>query len=120
MPCDSSYMEASGYEVALSQVCCLLDELMGIPIDKNHWRGYHPKIYNKYNVDGDSLVRELCYKLQNTNVNKYSLEMQLWWREHQKADKERIERELKKAEENKQKESALNKLTPYERKLLGI
>ena len=59
MPCDSSYMRANDYEVRLSQVACLLDELNGkVGIDKSDWGGYHPKVYNR-RADGDALVSEL-------------------------------------------------------------
>ena len=57
---------------------------------------------------------------------EYSLEMQIWWRDHQKADKKRIQQELKKRQqqlkENKEKfdlNKALEKLTPYERRLIN-
>lgn len=120
MPCNSDYMEASGYEVAISQVACLLDELDGKgPINPSHWRGYHPSVYNRH-ADGDALVAKLCAKLRGKDVSKYSLEMQIWWRDHKRADKERMERELREAEAKKQKKAALEKLTPYERKLLGL
>jgi len=119
MPCNSDYMEASGKEVGLSQVACLLDELDGKAIDTSHWRGYHPAVYNKP-VDGDALVAELCKRLQSVDVTKYSLEMQMWWRDHQRADKRRIEFELARAKTEKDKAAALAKLTPHERKLLSL
>lgn len=117
MPCNSDYMEASGREVALSQVACLLDELDGKPINANYWRGYHPKVYNG-RADGDALVSELCSKLQGKDVTKYSLEMQMWWRDHQQADQERIRKEAEEAERKKQRAAALAKLTPQEIQLL--
>lgn len=120
MPCNSEYMKATGTEVGLSQVACLLDELDGSPeIDRNHWRGYHPKIYGKH-LDGDALVAELCARLQKDDVTKRSLEMQVWWRDHQKADKERLEREMMEQKIEAEKAEALEKLTPHERKLLGV
>ena len=84
MPCKSDYLEADGKEVELSRVACLLGEFDGKPIDKSHWRGYHPAVYNKQ-VDGDAMVSELCERLQMVDVTKYSLEMQIWWRDHQAA-----------------------------------
>ena len=123
MPCESSYLEASGYEIAISRVVCLLEELEGKPIDENHWNGYHPEVYSNYACDkqtGDALVKELCDKLQNTDVSKYSLEMQIWWRDHKKADKNRLEREMQEQKTKAEKDAALGKLTHYERKLLGL
>lgn len=112
MPCNSDYMNATGKEVALSQVACLLDELNGkAEIDQAHWSGYHPRVYSK-SIDGDALVAELCSKLQTEDVSKRSLEMQIWWRDHQKADKERLEREMQQQKTEAEKAAALEKLTP--------
>jgi hypothetical protein len=120
MPCNSDYMEASGKEIALSQVACLLDELNGKQeIDSSHWYGYHPKVYNQH-TNGDALVYELCDRLQKEDISKRSLEMQIWWRDHQKEDKDRLERELREQKTEAEKAAALEKLTPYERKLLGV
>jgi hypothetical protein len=46
--------------------------------------------------------------------------MQIWWRDHQKADKKRIEKELKEHTDLIAKQNAIEKLTDYERILLGI
>lgn len=119
MPCNSDYMEASGKEVELSRVACLLGELDGKPIDKSHWRGYHPAVYNKQ-VNGDALVSELCERLQSVDVQKHSLEMQIWWRDHQASDKARIEHELACKRNAEDREAAMAKLTPRERNLLGL
>jgi hypothetical protein len=121
MPCNSDYMQASNIEVELSRVACLLDELDGKPINPSHWRGYHPAIYCRVgSVNADSLVAELCSRLQNTDVTKHSLEMQMWWRDHKIADKARLEMEIRLAKEKEDKEKAIAKLTPYERELLGL
>lgn len=119
MPCNCDHLEASGLEIALSRVACLLDELGGKQFDSKHWRGYHPRVYNRQ-VDGNSLTSELCSKLQDVDVTNYSLEMQIWWRDHQKADKERIEQELLLKKEGEERKAALSKLTEYEKNLLGI
>ena len=119
MPCNSDYMEATGKEVALSQVACLLDELDGKPIDRSHWRGYHPAVYNR-SVNGDEIVAELCRRLQSVDVTKQSLEMQMWWRDHKAADKARLENEIARQKSEADKVAALAKLTDYERRLLGV
>lgn len=119
MPCNSDYMKATGKEVALSQVVCLLDELDGKPIDRSHWRGYHPAVYNRAE-NGDALVAELCRRLQTVDVTKQSLEMQMWWRDHQAADKARLEHEMARQKSEADKAAALLKLTDYERRLLGV
>jgi hypothetical protein len=122
MPCNCDYMEPNQFEINMSRVACLLDELDGKKnINKRHWNGGHPRVYNTLNkIDGDELTSELCEKLQNVDVTKYSLEMQIWWRDHQKADKVRLEREFRENKEKKDKQELLNRLTSYEKKLLGI
>lgn len=119
MPCNSGYMEANGKEKQLSQVACLLDELNGKEFSKSDWNGYHPSVYSR-SVDGDALVAELCRRLQFVDVTSYSLEMQIWWRDHQRADKERLERGVAEQATDAEKERALSKLTDYERDLLGL
>jgi hypothetical protein len=121
MPCESGYLEASGYEIRLSQVACLLDELDGKPINQSYWAGYHPRVYCRAaTIEDDKIVQELCSRLQKLDVTRHSLEMQIWWRDHQKADKERLERHIKEAVELKERKEAIAKLTPYERGLLGL
>lgn len=118
MGCNSDYMKAGLKEIKLSQVACLLDEIGGQKeINKLHWDGYHPNVYGK-NIDGDALVSELCGRLQNDDVTKRSLEMQIWWRDHQEADKTRIENEIQSQKTQAEKTAILEKLTPYERRLL--
>jgi len=120
MPCNSDYLDPDNRERELSRVACLLDEIAGKqPIDRDHWRGFHPLVYNK-NPDGDAMVVKLCAALQSCDVAKFSLEMQIWWRDHQAADKERIVRDLKKAQTNAERDAALEKLTQHERSLLGV
>lgn len=117
MPCNSDYMEASSYERKISQVACLLDELAGKSWSRDDWSGYHPRVYNKAVKGlGDTLVKELCTALKEVDVTQYSLEMQMWWRDHQVKDKERINREAI----DTKRQAALAKLTPHERQLLNL
>ena len=104
----------------MSKVACLLDELDGKKrINQDHWRGYHPRVYSQ-RFNADEMTAELCSRLQGVNVSDYSLEMQIWWRDHQEADKQRAKESLAKAKTEKQRKAALGKLTPHERKLLGL
>lgn len=119
MPCNCDHLKATDREREASRVLCLLDELDGKQWNQNSWEGYHPSIYNK-SFSVDVLTSELCARLQKEDVSKYSLELQIWWRDHQKVDKERVERELQARKDAKDKKSAIAKLTPYERKLLGL
>ena len=94
MPCDSSYMNATPLEIRLSRAQCLLDELDGKKWDRHSWDGYHDKVYNLgkelLETAANSVVATLCARLQKVDVTKYSLEMQIWWRDHRKADVERM------------------------------
>ena len=120
MPCNSDYMEANKLELNISRVQCLLDELDGKPWNQHDWNGYHPKVYNKVNGSlANKLVRQLCSKLKTTDVTQYSLEMQMWWRDHQEADAAREQQEQDKKIEAEKRVAALAKLTDEEKELLG-
>lgn len=122
MPCNSDYMNPTQNEINLSVVYGLLDEIKTGKLPKDFGNGFDNRVYSKglNKEDLDKKVEELCSKLQNLDISKYSLEMQIWWRDHQKADKERLEREILEREIKEHKDKAIGKLTPYERKLLGI
>ena len=125
MGCNSEHMAATGYERELSRVARLLDELAGKKWERSWWAGYHPRVYCKADRAmgdrmGDRMVNELCEALQARDVAQCSLEMQLWWRDHQAADKARRERDLAQAKTDAEREAALAKLTPAERVLLGL
>lgn len=119
MPCNCDYMEANNLEREISCVYCLLEEIeTGKPVNigSREWDGYHPKVYGKITKEeGDIAVAKLCDILSKTkNVKKYSLEMQIWWRDHQAADKKRIAEEKKDAQEKALAKSALKKLSKKE------
>ena len=122
MPCNSEYMNPSNKEKELSRVACLIDELNGLEWAKSQWNGYHGSVYCKMSAleKADEMVSELCLRLQSVDVSKYSLEMQIWWRDHQAADKLRVEKQVALARSVSERANALSKLTPHERKLLGI
>ena len=129
MPCDSAYLEPNHREKDGSKVLALLDELRTGTLDKklygSGYQGFNPGfgtgIYYDGNLDTD--VAALCTLLgaENfLNIAEYSLEMQMWWRDHQEADKIRISREIQKAANDHDKAEALAKLSPHEKKLLGL
>ena len=94
MPCNSDYMDPNYHEKNHSLVRCGLDELSG-KVVKPEWReGYHPSIYNKHTSkeELDIDTAQLCAfmkKLGKRKLSSLSLELQMWWRDHQLADKER-------------------------------
>jgi hypothetical protein len=112
-------MNPSNREIEASRVMCLLDELAGIPFNDKEWEGYHDEVYCQQ-YDLDALVATLCEKIRNIDVSKYSLEMQLWARNHKEADEKRIKRELQEKKSEEEIKVALSKLTPHERDLLGL
>ena len=100
MPCNCDYMEPNDREINHAKIIALIEELdTGIlpnnPIQSRIYNKTNSEIFNK---DGSTL----CSRLKNTDVSKYSLEMQIWWRDHQKADELRKEADkLKKENEDK-------------------
>lgn len=126
MPCDSAYLEPNQKEKNGSKVLALLDELRTGTLDKqlygSGYESFNPGFgtgnYYKGNLDRD--VAALCTFLAVEDVTHYSLEMQMWWRDHQEADKLRIAREIQKATNDFDKEEVLKKLSPHEKKLLGL
>jgi len=115
-------MEANDSEKELSKVLGLLDELETKKLPENFGTGYDSRVYNKYFTKKyiDRRTAELCSKLQKIDVTQYSLEMQMWWRDHQKADEERLQKEIESLKTQDDITIALSKLTDYERKLLGF
>lgn len=97
MPCNSDYMEANPSEVVASQLLCIYGEvILGMPFTKNEWNGYHRLASNfTSKKTRDALTTFLCEMFQKEDVSKYSLETQMWWRDHQEADRKRKAAEAK-------------------------
>lgn len=123
MPCNGDYLNATQKEIQVSNLFYVRDELNGFPIEPSKWsQGYHPAVYNKPLSDEaiNAVMIDVCFRLQQRDVSTLSLEAQIWWRDHQRADKERIEREIAEKRTWEEKQAALAKLTLYERQLLGF
>jgi hypothetical protein len=116
-------MNPTELETNLSKVYGLFDELRTGKLPKEFGTGYDKRVYNR-GITQQKLnekVEELCSLLKKKkDITKYSLEMQVWWRDHQKADKEREKKEAKQKEYDKARKKALAKLTPAEKKLLNL
>lgn len=80
-----------------------------------HWMRHRdrPYRYPEYHINAPAGRKE-------TDVTKHSLEMQVWWRDHQEADRQRVAREVSDSKTQTERNAALSKLTPYERRLLGL
>lgn len=121
-------MEPTDSEKELAKVFAFLDELDTGKLKKNHaYAGYDFRAYNKATKERlDEKTAELCSKIKELEelnpkaISIYSLELQIWWRDHQEFDRKRLEEEYSNAELNKLKEVALSKLTSFEKKLLGL
>lgn len=123
MPCYSP--EPDDIDKEASVVAALLEELKTGILPDWYNDGYKFMYDNKIGSREvvEKFVPLLCSKLQKmpeTTLKVCSLEMQMWWRDHQKTDKKRLEEEMKKKKEGEGKQKAIAKLTPYERKLLGL
>lgn len=121
MPCNSDYMRPGPYEISLSKVLALLGELDGQPIDPDTYGSGTGAAYG--NADKETLDRataQLCERLLASDVTKHSLEMQMWWRDHQRADAERIALQKRIYSEETLRKAALRKLSAEERKALGV
>ncbi|NKF52781.1 hypothetical protein G3R49_19680 [Shewanella sp. WXL01] len=70
----------------------------------------------------DEHTRQLCKfcQLNRASIADYSLELQIWWRDHQAADRARAEKELREAKTAKEIKAAHAKLTEHEKRLLGL
>ena len=125
MPCRSDYMDSNSLEVELSRVTLLLRELeTGKPVNShsNDWNGYLGGVYNGGDLKKrtDEATADLCSRLQKVDATKYSPEMQIWWRDHQAADRKREAEEKTKAEQAVLRAEGLKKLTPAEIAALGL
>jgi hypothetical protein len=122
MPCNSDYLNPTSLEKNLSVVYGLIDEFRTGKLPEDFGNGYDERIYNKGlgKRHLDDKVIELCSLLKGVEIERYSLEMQIWWRDHQRADEEREDREKKEAIVKEIKERALAKLTEEEKAILGI
>ena len=125
MPCNCDHMNANSLEIELSRVLMLTEELnTGVPVDSrsSDWSGYKAGVYNGGDLKkrADEATANLCSRLQKTDVSKCSPEMQIWWRDHQAADRAREAKEKAETERNALRASGLSKLTAEERKALGL
>ena len=112
MPCNSDYMEPNQNEINLAKVEALLEELKTGKLPAWYGNGNHHSIYNQATKERLNVaVVSLCDKLQKVpDIKIFSLEMQMWWRDHKAADIERIKSEMK--------ENAMAKLSDFEKGLL--
>jgi hypothetical protein len=111
MPCVSGYLEPNARECESMLVQSFLKEV-GL-------RKTQPGEYgNPATLDADT--ERLCDWCTLHDVSERSLELQIWWRDHQRADVERKKREAAEARERALVASALSKLTDAEIRALRV
>ena len=120
MGCRNDYMEPNAAEKAAGKIELLLEEVkIGSPVNPDAYRVAH-----KYNVSQDELdqmTADLCSELQGIgDVSVYSLELQVWWRDHQAADARRVKDEIQAHQDEADRKAAIAKLSPHERSLLKL
>ena len=99
MPCNADHMEPTAREVEAAKIYSILDELdegrdYVIPTD---YDGFHPMAYGSYwgpsgQARLDKITAELCGRLSamtKEEIREQSLELQIWWRNHQAWDEKR-------------------------------
>lgn len=88
MPCNSDCMEATSIERKMSEIYYFLTELKTGKQQKID--SYHPDVYCKHLTKKicDAKTKLLCGLLQKiSNIPELSLELQMWWRDHQEIDR---------------------------------
>lgn len=68
----------------------------------------------------DQMTAKMCMWCSTHDVSQYSLELQIWWRDHQRWDAQRQAAEQAADERQRLAAGALKKLTPRERQALGL
>lgn len=121
MPCNSDYMEPTTKEKQISEVLYFLQEVSGPPRPLPRNRYNHPDVPGVIRAHHeDRYVAALCRFLEGADVTKYSLELQIWWRDHKAADEVRRRAKQDEGRRRELREQARTKLTPEERKAVGL
>lgn len=73
----------------------------------------------RHNSPTATALCELCAACEEAKFALPPL-AQGWWEEHKQRDRRRVEREIRASQDSVMRQQALEKLTPYEKRLLGI
>lgn len=76
-------------------------------------------LYRQRNDELASMLCEACRTMQQYGVIPNG-RIAVWWKKHQEADRAAEFMRRKQLEEDKKRKEAMKKLTPEERKLLGV
>ena len=75
-----------------------------------------PMLCGKVSAMSDKLREQVVYNARDP----LSRELATWWEKHEAEDKKRLREELQEKKDKKARDAAIAKLTPRERKLLGL
>lgn len=97
MPCSGDYMDQTHEELEHGRLLLVFDEVFnGTPVSPKKWAdaGYDRRVYGHpmSAARRDEHVRALCQALRQHGaafLRGLSLEAQMWFRDHQTADRER-------------------------------
>jgi len=129
MPCNSDYLNPTYKEREIQLTAKLIvyvDKKQGQPSPR-----WIKSLANNIYADNDKVVPILCDMIKNMSDEErerivydahdpVSRDLANWWESHQRADARRLEQEAEQREAERRKEAALAKLTPEDRKALGI
>ena len=111
MGCRSDYLAPTAREIESSRLIKLLKEC-GLYGNDAPYYGETDKV--------DAHTKSLCEFCQVNDVSNYSLELQLWWRDHKIADEKRLKLDASLVKVKKDRDELISKLSEYERNLLGL
>lgn len=91
MPCRSDHMEPTTREKEFSVVLTFLEELKTGELNKDYLNGYNPPAYtqNPTQEQLNEATAQLCQEISEYTVTDFSLELQMWWRDHQEGEERR-------------------------------
>ncbi len=111
MPCRCDYPEPSARAIESVNVLTLLKEV-----------GMYDEPIGMYGMVGslNEDTAKLCEYCKGVDITTQSLELQIWWRDHQEADRLREEAEAQQSKDEADTRAALAKLSQREKELLGL
>lgn len=62
----------------------------------------------------------MCQYFESFMIPLPNKEIETWWSKHKKSDEKRVKAEIERLKLEDEKLKAISKLSPYERKLLGL
>lgn len=132
MPCNGDYLDPTAREAESKKVCGLLVYVLrelGQEIPEKVSKAAKEYYGDEKHLDAN--VASLCKLLRGLSKtaadriiydgrSRRARQLANWWEKHQRADKQRIQNEKNEAKVEAVRKRAIGKLTPLERKVLGL